>query len=223
MRATASVIDAALLVALCSHRRPIERAGIGPDEGTTMAEKITAEARETFGKGAARKLRAAGRIPAVIYGHGTDPVHISLPGHETALIIRRANAVLELGLAGSTQLALVKDVQRDPVRQIIEHVDLILVRSGETVEVEVPIVLEGESLGGTVATLDTQTLLLEVEATHIPQRLVVDIEGATDGLQITAGDVQLPEGAKLLTEADVIVVAVALERTEEPAEAVPAS
>ena len=188
-----------------------------------MAEKITAEPRETFGKGAARKLRAAGRIPAVLYGHGTEPVHISLPGHETALIIRRANAVMELALTSGTQLALVKDVQRDPVRQIIEHIDLILVRSGETVEVEVPIVLEGESLGGTVATLDTQTLLLEVEATHIPQRVVVNIEGATDGLQITAGDVQLPEGAKLLTEADVIVVAVSLERAEESAEAAAAS
>ena len=174
-----------------------------------MAEKIAAEARTTFGKGAARKLRAAGRIPAVVYGHGTEPVHISLPAHETALIIRRANAVLDLDLPTGGQLALVKDVQKDPVRQIIEHLDLLIVRSGERVEVEVPVVLEGEPFPGTVAALDSQTLLLSVEATHIPQRLTVDVEGAVDGTQITAADVQLPEGAELDVDAETLVVGVA--------------
>jgi large subunit ribosomal protein L25 len=197
----------------------IERAGSGPDEGTTtMAEKITAETRESFGKGAARKLRAAGRIPAVVYGHGTEPMHISLPAHETALIIRRANAVMELDVTGATQLALVRDVQRDPVRQIIEHLDLILVRSGETVEVEIPVLIEGESAPGTVATLETTTLLLEVEATHIPQHVVLSIEGITEGTQITASQLTLPEGAKLASDPDLLIVVVASERGEEAAE-----
>ena len=174
-----------------------------------MADKISAEPRTDFGKGAARKLRAAGRIPAVVYGHGTDPVHISLPGHETALIIRRANAVLDLALPSGSQLALVKDVQKDPVRQIIEHMDLLIVRRGERVEVEVPVVLEGEVTPGTVAQLDSQTLLLSVEATHIPERLTVDVEGAEDGTRITAADVQLPEGAELAVEPETLVVGVA--------------
>ncbi len=190
-----------------------------------MADKISAEPRTDFGKGAARKLRAVGRIPAVVYGHGTEPVHISLPAHETALIIRRANAVLDLDLPSGGQLALVKDVQKDPVRQIIEHLDLLIVRRGERVEVEVPVVLEGESFPGTVAALDSQTLLLSVEATNIPQRLTVDVEGAEDGTQITAADVTLPEGAELAVEPDVLVVGVAnapapeLETPEDGAEA----
>jgi large subunit ribosomal protein L25 len=203
----ASVIDAARHWALAHDRRPIDRAGRAHG-GTDMAEKISAERRETFGKGAARKLRAGGRIPAVIYGHGAEPVHISLPGHETALIIRKANAVLELDFSGATQLALVKDVQKDPVRQIIEHVDLLLVRSGETVQVEVPVHVEGESAPGTIATLDAQTLLLDVEATHIPERVTLSIEGLTDGAHITAGDVTLPEGAKLASDPGLLIVGI---------------
>jgi large subunit ribosomal protein L25 len=185
-----------------------------------MADKINAERRERFGKGAARKLRAAGRIPAVIYGHGTDPVHISLPGHETALIIRKANAVLDLDLGSGSQLVLVKDVQKDPVKQLIEHVDLLVVRSGETVEVEVPVHLEGESAPGTIATLDAQTLLLDVEATHIPERIVVSIEDLADGTHVTAADVPLPEGAKLASDPELLVVGISTPVSEaEPDEA----
>jgi large subunit ribosomal protein L25 len=189
-----------------------------------MADRINAERRERFGKGAARKLRAAGRIPAVIYGHGTDPVHISLPGHETALIIRKANAVLDLDLGSGSQLVLVKDVQKDPVRQVIEHVDLLLVRSGETVQVEVPVHLEGEPAAGTIATLDAQTLLLDVEATHIPERIVLSIEDLADGTQITAADVPLPEGAKLASDPQLLIVGIstpasATEPDQAPAEA----
>lgn len=183
-----------------------------------MAEKIAAEARTSFGKGAARKLRAAGRIPAVVYGHGTDPVHISLPAHETGLIIRRANSVLDLDLAGGALMALVKDVQRDPVRQIIEHLDLIIVRTGEQVEVDVPIILEGESAPGTVATLDTQTLLLKVLATAIPQHVTVSIEGLEDGAHITAADVELPEGAELAADPELLIIGVQLEAAEESLE-----
>ncbi len=179
-----------------------------------MAEKIAAEARTTFGKGAARKLRAAGRIPAVIYGHGTDPVHISLPGHEVSLLLRRANAVLDLDLPTGSQLALVKDVQKDPVRQIIEHLDLLVVRTGEKVEVEVFVVLEGEAAPGTLVNLDAQTLLLRVSATDIPQRLTVDVDGAEDGTQITAADVPLPEGAELAIDPTTLVVGVSLAPAE---------
>ncbi|WP_375399816.1 50S ribosomal protein L25/general stress protein Ctc [uncultured Amnibacterium sp.] len=184
-----------------------------------MAEKISAERREQFGKGAARKLRAAGRIPAVVYGHGTDPVHISLPGHETLLIVRRANQVLDIDIAGTAALALIKDVQRDPVRQVIEHVDLLVIRQGERVEVEVPVHVEGEQEPGTVATLDAQTLLLEVLATNIPQRVVVTIDGLGDGTQITAADIQLPEGATLASDPELLVVGISLSATEESDEA----
>ena len=183
-----------------------------------MAEKIAAEARTSFGKGAARKLRAAGRIPAVIYGHGTDPVHISLPAHETGLIIRKANAVLDLDIAGASQLALVKDVQKDPVRQIIEHVDLLLVRSGETVQVEVPVHLEGEPAPGTSPNFDVQTLLLDVEATHIPERVLVSIEGLAEGTHITAADVTLPEGAELAADPELLIVNVTQGQAGESAE-----
>jgi large subunit ribosomal protein L25 len=183
-----------------------------------MADKISAERRESFGKGAARKLRAAGRIPAVIYGHGSDPVHISLPAHETALIIRKANAVLDLDIAGAGQLALVKDVQKDPVRQIIEHVDLLLVRSGETVQVEVPVHLEGESAPGTVSNFDVQTLLLDVEATHIPERVVVSVEGLAEGTHITAADITLPAGAKLASDPELLIVGIVATAAEEAAE-----
>ncbi|HET6826846.1 MAG TPA: 50S ribosomal protein L25/general stress protein Ctc [Amnibacterium sp.] len=183
-----------------------------------MADKISAERRESFGKGAARKLRAAGRIPAVIYGHGSDPVHISLPAHETALIIRKANAVLDLDIAGSGQLALVKDVQKDPVRQIIEHVDLLLVRSGETVQVEVPVHLEGESAPGTVPNFDVQTLLLDVEATHIPERVVVSIEDLPEGTHVTAADITLPAGAKLASDPELLIVGIVATAAEESEE-----
>ena len=183
-----------------------------------MAEKISAERREHFGKGAARKLRAAGRIPAVLYGHGTDPVHISLPGHEVSLIVRRANAVLDLDIAGRKALALVKDVQKDPVRQIIEHVDLLVVQSGETVQVEVPVHVEGEPAAGTIVTLDAQTLLLDVEATHIPNTVVVEVTDLPDGTHITAADVQLPEGAKLASDPELLVIGITTPRGEAEAE-----
>jgi len=170
--------------------------------------KVTAELRESFGKGAARKLRALGKIPAVLYGHGTDPVHVSLPGHQMLLILRKSNAVLELDIAGKGQLALVKDVQKDPVRQIIEHLDLIVVRKGEKVQVDIPVHIEGESAAGTILNQDATTVSLEVEATHIPERVTISVEGLEDGAQILAGDIELPKGASLITEADVLIVAI---------------
>lgn len=170
--------------------------------------KLSAELRTEFGKGAARRLRAAGKIPAVIYGHGTDPVHVALPGHEVGLILRKANAVLDLDVAGKSQLALVKDVQKDPVHQVIEHVDLLLVRRGEKVHVAVPVHLEGEPFPGTIANLDATTLEVEVEATHIPEHITVNIEGAEDGTHVLAKDVELPQGATLLSDPETLVVAI---------------
>lgn len=173
--------------------------------------KVHAELRDSFGKGFARRLRAAGKIPAVIYGHGTDPVHVALPGHQMSLIVRRANAVIDLDIEGKKgQLALVKDVQKDPVRQIIEHIDLLVVKKGEKVEVDVPIVIVGEPFSGTIASQDAASVTLEVEATHIPDTIEVDVEGLEDGTHISAGDLQLPKGAVLVTESDVLVVAISV-------------
>lgn len=184
--------------------------------------KITADLRVKFGKGAARKLRVLGKIPAVIYGHGTDPVHVALPAHQIGLLLRRANAVLELDVEGTTHLTLVKDVQKDPFLQIIEHLDLIVIRKGEKVQVEVSVHLTGEAASGTIADLDSKVLMLEVEATSIPQNVVVSIDGLDDGAQIHAKDVVLPEGATLISDPDAVVVYVHLpaeEEEEEPAEA----
>jgi large subunit ribosomal protein L25 len=179
--------------------------------------KLSVERRTSFGKGAARKIRAANKIPAVLYGHGTDPVHVSMPGHETMLITRRANSVLELDIEGTHQLALVKDIQRDPVRQIIEHIDLIVVRAGERVEVEVAVHIEGESYPGTIHLIESNTLLLDVEATHIPERVVVSIEGLEEGAQILASDIELPKGAKLVNDPETLVVNISIPRAEAAA------
>jgi large subunit ribosomal protein L25 len=173
-----------------------------------MAEQIQAQVRDSFGKGAARKLRAAGKIPAVLYGHGSEPQHVSLPGHEVALILRRANAVLELDIAGTTQLALVKDVQKDPVRQIIEHLDLVLIRSGERVQIEVAVHVEGEPQAGMIVAQDATTLTLEAEATHIPERLTVSVEGLGEGVHITAADITLPQGSVLISAPETLVIAI---------------
>lgn len=181
--------------------------------------KVHAEVREQFGKGFARRLRAAGKIPAVIYGHGTEPVHVALPGHQVSLIIRRANALLDLDIDGKDQLTLVKDVQRDPVRQIIEHIDLLVVRKGEKVQVEVPIFTTGESFSGTIVTVELTTIRLEVEATNIPQHLEVSVEGLEEGAHITAADVALPKGAELLDEPELLLVAVSIPAAEVSEEA----
>ena len=180
--------------------------------------RVSAETRTTFGKGAARRIRAAGKIPAVIYGHGTEPQHVTLPGHQVGLILRKANAVLELDIEGKEQLALVKDVQKDPVLQIIEHIDLIVVRKGEKVQVEVPIHLEGESYSGTIATQDASTILVEVEATNIPERVVVSIEGLEEGTLIHAKDVELPAGSTLISDEDLVIVGITVPAAVESEE-----
>ncbi len=177
---------------------------------TDTDTKVHAELRDSFGKGFARRLRAAGKIPAVIYGHGTAPVHVALPGHQISLLVRRANAVLELDVNGTEQLTLVKDVQKDPVRQAIEHIDLLVVKKGEKIQVDIPIVVVGEPASGTIANLDATTVALEVEATRIPEHIEVDVEGLEDGTHITVADLTLPAGAALVSEPETLVVAVSV-------------
>jgi len=176
-----------------------------------LTNKVVAELRTSFGKGAARKIRAQDKIPAVLYGHGTEPQHVTLPGHQVLLLTRKANAILELDIDGTPQTTLVKDIQRDPVRQIIEHIDLVVIKLGEKVSVDIPVHVEGEAAPGTLVSIDANTLSLEVDATKIPQNIVISVEGLEAGTQIAAGDVVLPDGATLVTEADVLVVNVTAE------------
>ncbi|TDW30793.1 50S ribosomal protein L25/general stress protein Ctc [Cryobacterium psychrophilum] len=180
--------------------------------------KVEVDLREKFGKGAARKLRVLGMIPAVIYGHGTEPVHVSLPAHRMGLLLRRANSILDLDINGKSQRVLVKDVQKDPVLAIVEHIDLIVVRTGEKVQVEVQVHMTGETAPGTIGGFDTKTLLLEVEATDIPENVTVSVEGLEDGAQIHASDIILPDGAELISEPDTLVVVVSTPRGEGDAE-----
>jgi large subunit ribosomal protein L25 len=169
--------------------------------------RIAAEPRTEFGKGPARRTRRAGRVPAVLYGHGTDPRHISLPGHELMLALKSANVLLRLqGLDGGEELALPKDVQRDPLKGFLEHVDLIVVSSGETVTVEVPIQLTGDIAPDGMLDQQMIQVSLEVEATHIPQSVEVSVEGMVVGDAIHAKDLKLPTGATLDAEDDALVL-----------------
>jgi large subunit ribosomal protein L25 len=181
--------------------------------------KLAAEKRTDFGKGAARKIRRAGNIPAVMYGHGTAPVHISLPGHDTFQALKHTNALLTIVVDGKEQLALAKDIQRDPIKPVIEHIDLVVVRKGEKVTVEVPVHVEGDAAPETLVNLDHTSLQLEVEATHIPENVVVSVEGLEAGTQILAGQVELPKGATLVTDAEALVVNVTQAISEAALEA----
>jgi large subunit ribosomal protein L25 len=181
--------------------------------------KLTAELRTEFGKGAARRLRRAQKVPAVLYGHGTDPVHISLPGHETLLALRTANALLSIDVDGRSQLALPKQVQRDPLKHTIDHVDLVLVRRGEKVTVDIAIQLEGEAGDDTLVVVDHNSLPIEAEATHLPEQIVVSIEGLPAGTQILAKDLQLPEGASLGLDPETLIVNITAAPSAEAIEA----
>ncbi|HVW80770.1 MAG TPA: 50S ribosomal protein L25/general stress protein Ctc [Mycobacteriales bacterium] len=183
--------------------------------------RIAAEPRTEFGKGGARRTRRSGKIPAVLYGHGSDPRHISVPTREFEHALRRdgANVLLELQLAEGSELALPKSIQRDPVRGDIEHLDLILVRRGERIAVDIPITLEGTIASGGLLEQSLTTLSVTAEATHIPSGVEVSIEGLEVGAAIHAGDIALPQGAELVGEADQLVLHVVAAPTAEQMEA----
>lgn len=167
---------------------------------------IEAEVRSEFGKGFARRARAAGKIPAVLYEAGNVPTHITLPAHQTTQILKQANVLLTIVVDGKETLALPKDIQRDPVRQIIEHVDLFIVRKGEKVEVEVPIVVVGEPFSGAMMLQDLNTLRVKAEATDLPESIDVDIEGLKAGVVIHVKDLNIPVGSEVIDDEDQIVV-----------------
>lgn len=172
-----------------------------------MAEiKISAEKRTEFGKGAARRIRRADKIPAVLYERGIDPIHVTLPGHKTMLALKQPNVLLSIDLGDEDHLAIPKQVQRDPLKGFIEHVDLYKVKRGERVKVEVPVTIVGEPESGVLVVAEHPTVALEVEATHIPSEVEVSVEGLDVGAQIHAGDITLPEGAELADEADLLLV-----------------
>jgi large subunit ribosomal protein L25 len=182
--------------------------------------KLHAESRNEFGKGAARRIRRANQVPAVLYGHGTAPVHITLPGHETMLALKHggANALLSIDLNGDSQLVLPKQVQRDPIKGFLEHLDLIIVRKGEKVVVDVPVHVVGDAAPDTLVTLENANLSLEAEATHLPDAIEVTIEGAQVGTQILAKDLKLPSGSILHADDDLLIVNVTAAPTAEEIE-----
>jgi large subunit ribosomal protein L25 len=188
----------------------------------TVAEaRIDADVRTEFGKGAARRTRRAGRIPAVLYGHGTDPQHLSLPSLEFARVVREQgrNAVLTLSIAGKPQLALTKTVVTHPIRPYIEHVDLVVISRGEKVVVEVQIVITGEAAVDTLVNQELNTIEVEADVSNIPEQIEVSVEGLTPGTLIHASDVPLPEGTTLRTDADILVVNVVAAPTAAQVEA----
>jgi large subunit ribosomal protein L25 len=182
--------------------------------------RIQAEARTEFGKGAARRIRRDHRVPAVLYGHGNDPRHISLPGHELMLALKTANVLLHLSFAdGGEELALPKDIQRDPVRGLLEHVDLLLVRLGEKVKVEVPLHVIGHAAPDTIVVSELITLEVLAEATNIPAFFEVNIEGRPAGSQVLAKEIDLPTGVELITDAEHLVVNITVPQSEAALEA----
>ncbi|MBV9444464.1 MAG: 50S ribosomal protein L25/general stress protein Ctc [Streptosporangiaceae bacterium] len=182
--------------------------------------KIAAELREEFGKGAARRARREGRVPAVLYGHGTETRHLNLPGHDVMLALKTPNVLIRLeGLNNGSELALPKAVQRDVVKGFIEHVDLVLVRRGEKVTVDVPIQLTGEIFPGGVLDQQLVQVTVEAEATNIPQGIEVDVEGMEVGAAVHAGDLKLPRGTTLQVDPEALVLHVVAPQAEELPEA----
>ncbi|GAT69552.1 50S ribosomal protein L25/general stress protein Ctc [Planomonospora sp. ID91781] len=177
---------------------------------------IAAESRTGFGKGAARKIRREHKVPVVLYGHGTDPRHLSLPGHELLLALRTPNVLIRLEGAVD-ELAIPKGVQRDPIKGFLEHVDLLLVKRGEKVTVDIPVNVVGEVSDGI---LDQQmvSVSVETEATHIPEGVEVDVAGLEVGAQVTAGDLKLPKGTTLVADPEALVLIVSGAQAAEPVE-----
>ena len=185
------------------------------------AEKIAAESRTEFGKGAARRIRRADKVPAVVYGHGNDPIHITLPGHETMMALKHggSNALLELDIEGTPQLALTREVQVDPIRRVLEHIDFVAVRRGEKVTVDIPVHLVGDAAPETLVVTENAVVSVEAEATHIPEYFEVSVEGAEVGTQVLAKDLELPSGTVLLADEELLIVNVTQQMSEEALEA----
>ena len=182
--------------------------------------RIEAELRTEFGKGAARRTRRAGRVPAVMYGHGAQARHLSLPEHDLMLALKTPNALLRIeGLPGQAGLALPKAVQRDPIRGAIEHVDLIEVRRGEKVTVEIPVRVTGEVFSGGMLDQQMVQIAVEAEATHLPDGIDVDVEGMEIGTSVHAKDLDLPEGSSLQVDPEALVLHVLAAPTAQQIEA----
>ncbi|GAA5079555.1 50S ribosomal protein L25/general stress protein Ctc [Streptomyces similanensis] len=182
--------------------------------------KISAGTRSEFGKGAARRIRRDNKVPGVLYGHGSEPLHLTLPGHELLLALRTPNVLISLDIDGkSNELAIPKSVQRDPLKGFIEHVDLLLVKRGEKVNVEIPVVAEGElAAGGNLLEHVLAALPVEAEATHIPEQVTVSVEGLEAGASVHAKDITLPNGVSLAVDADAVVLQVLAAQAEEAPE-----
>lgn len=182
--------------------------------------RINAETRTEFGKGFARRARAAGKVPAVIYGHGESVRHVTLPGHDLMIALRTPNVLLNLDFGdGKTELTLPKQVQKDPVKRTLEHVDLLLVRRGEKVTVDVPITVTGEVIGGAVLDQSLNNLSVLAEATHIPTGFEVDVDRKEEGFQLFVRDLELPQGVELVSDGDLLVLQVVVTRAEVAEEA----
>ncbi|MGZ5418250.1 MAG: 50S ribosomal protein L25/general stress protein Ctc [Nocardioides sp.] len=182
---------------------------------------IQAESRTEFGKGAARRIRRADKVPAVLYGHGSDPIHLALPGHDTMLALKHGgvNALLTLTVDGKEYLSLPKQVQRDPIKGFLEHLDLVIVKKGEKVTVEIPVHLNGEPGPDALVVTEHSTVTVEAEATHIPEYIEIDIEGLQVGSQIFAKDLTLPKGSTVLADEDTLIVNITHAPTAEEVEA----
>jgi large subunit ribosomal protein L25 len=179
--------------------------------------KLAAESRTEFGKGAARRIRRENKVPVVLYGHGTDPVHLTLPGHDLQMALRTPNVLISLDIDGkANELAIPKAVQRDAIKGFLEHVDLLLVKRGEKVTVEVPVHTEGElAPGGNLLEHVLTALPVEAEATHIPAAVTVSVEGLEAGASVLAKDISLPKGTTLAVEEDAVVLQVLAAQAEE--------
>jgi large subunit ribosomal protein L25 len=187
---------------------------------TSNANELSVSVRTETGKGASRRARRAGKIPAVLYGHGAAPQHLELPGHDFAAVLRHSgtNAVLALKIDDKEQLALTKAIDIHPIRRTIQHADLLVVRRGEKVVVEVTVDVQGEAAPGTLVTQETTTIEIEAEALSIPEELVVSVEGAEPGTQFTAGQIALPPGVTLVDDPEMLVVNVVVAPTAEELE-----
>ncbi len=190
-------------------------------KNASTGNKLTANVRTETGKGASRRARRNGRVPAVLYGHGSDPQHLELNAHDFAAVLRNAgtNAVLALDIDGKEQLALTKALEIHPIRRNIQHADLLVVRRGEKVTVEVNIVIEGDAASGTLVTQDANSIEIEAEALSIPESLTVSVEGVEAGTQITAGQIELPAGVSLIADPELLVVNIVAAPTAEELDA----